>query len=341
MTSKRNSSIDIFRLIAVAAVIIQHYGIVYPRTSETAMWFNLFSRIAVPFFFMVSGYFSWKSDPAARHAYLKKQAATIAKILTVSSVIIIFFNNLFGYHIIFKPKYLLFLFLYNDPFFLFDQSHIWYMLALIYVLLIALLVEKCRLHKAAYISVPILLTAAVALDLYLRAAGIRRACYTRNFLFDGLPFFYLGQLLRRYEDKILPRFSKGRSFALLLLSAAGLVMEAKLALRFNLTSFDITFDRTMFVFIPFLAIAIFILLLNFPDIGRGTFIARYARDASMIIYIIHHIVEEFIKIIAANVWGLNMSEHATARYFLILFFSSVIGFGYAVLQQRLRRNINS
>lgn len=340
MAAKRNSSIDLFRFFAVMGVIIQHYGICYPRTSEAAMWANLFCRWGVPFFFMVSGYFSWRESSAARISYLKKQALTIAKILVVSSVIIVVFNLIFGYRIHFKSKYLFYLLFFNEPGFLFDQSHMWYMLALIYVLLIALAVERLNRNKAAYACAPILLLAAIGLDLYLRSIGVRRACYTRNFLFDALPFFYIGQLLRRYENKFLPLLSGGKSLALLIGGGAALGLEAKLCLKFNLTSFDITFDRTMFIFLPVFAVSIFLVLLKFPNMGSGSLFVLYARDASMVIYIIHHIVEEFIKIIAAGIWGANMSQHATARYFLILIFSSLIGFGYAALRRRLSRNVN-
>lgn len=336
VAAKRNSSIDVFRMAAVALVIIQHYGLIYPRTSAAAMWLNLFSRGAVPFFFMVSGYFSWRDSGEKRTAYLKKQALTMAKILAVSSVIIIFFNHLFGYRIKFTLPRLRRLILFNEPSFLFDQAHMWYMLALIYVLLIAYALEKLKLNKAAYACAPLLLLAGVVLDVYLRFAGVRRACYTRNFLFDGLPFFCIGQFLRRYEGKIMPFFNKKRSVALLIISAAGLAVEAALSLQFNLASFDITFDRTMFLFLPLLGVGVFLTLLNFPNVGRGTFFAKYARDASLIVYIIHHIVEELIKIIAESVWGIKMYQHATARYFLILIFSSIIGFAYGAIAERLR-----
>ncbi len=340
MTSKRNSSIDIFRFAAVALVIIQHYGIINPRTTTAAMLTDLFSRIAVPFFFMVSGFFSWKDDPAARQTYLKKQALTITKTLAVSSVIIIGTNALFGWHIRLKAEYIPFILFFNEPGFLYQHSHMWYMLALIYVLLIALAVDKLGKNKWAYICVPLLLGLALGLDIYFELSGFRRSCFTRNFLLFGLPYFYIGQLLHRYQSKILSKLTRPICFAALLVSAGGLAGEAFLALDYGLAVYDKNFDRTIFVFLPLLGVCVFLLLLHFPNIGQNSFVARYARDASMIIYIIHHIVEELIKIIAADVWGIEMFRHVTARYFLILFFSSVIGFGYAVAVKRLRCNVN-
>ncbi len=340
MTSKRNSSIDIFRLVAAALVVVQHYGIIYPRTTKIAMVTDLFSRIAVPFFFMVSGFFSWKDDPILRRGYLKKQALTIGKILIVSSVILMVANIFLDFHIRITAKSILYLLIYNEPRFLFGHSHMWYMLALIYVLLIAIVIDKLGKNKAAYAAAPLILAAAIGLDIYLRAQGTMRSCFVRNFFLFGLPYFYIGQFLHRYQDKILDKINKPRSIALFFICAAGLTAEAFLALKFDLASFGYFLDRKIFLFLPPLGFSVFLLLLHYPNIGQNSFAARYARDASMIIYIIHHFVEDLINTVAANVWGIEMFRHATARFFLIMFLSSIVGFGYAVAVKKLRRNVD-
>ncbi|MCH5188898.1 MAG: acyltransferase [Oscillospiraceae bacterium] len=331
MASKRNTSIDMFRLAACALVIIQHYRLFNMNTAG-ALWSGFYCRIAVPFFFMVSGYFSWKADPAARSGYLKKQIVTIGKILAVSSVVLIVYNIIIGYKIPFKPVYIRYLLLYNEPKFLFGHAHMWYMLALIYVFAFGLLVEKLRLNKPAYIAAPLVLAAGIILDFALFNMGGRRACFTRNWIFDGLPFFYMGQFIHRHESKFLSVITKGRGILLLVLSAAAMWLEGTIMLRLGLSV-----SRTFFISLLPLSFSVFMLLLNFPDIGKGTFIARYARDASMIVYIIHHMVEDGIKLAAESLCGVKMYQHSTIRFILIFTISTAIGIVYAMLAEKRGR----
>ncbi len=328
MSKQRNTSIDIFRMAAVALVIIQHYRLFNMNTAG-ALWTGLYCRIAVPFFFMVSGYFSWREEPERRAAFLKKQITTIGGILVGSSVFLFIWDFVVGFKIRFTVRNFMYLLLFNEPKFLFGHAHMWYMLALIYIFVIGLGVEKLRLHRAAYIAAPVLFAAGVALDLWLFSHGHRYACFTRNFLFDGLPFFYMGQLIHRKEGRILELLPRGRGLAALAAAAALMWLEATLMMKAGLS-----LSRTFFLSIPLLSFAVFVNLLNFPAIGRGTLLARYARDASMIIYIIHHAVEDTIKFVAERFWDIQMYQHSTVRFILIFLISGVIGFWYAWLSER-------
>ena len=329
---ERNTSIDMFRLAAVALVIIQHYRL-FNMNTDAAVWSGFFCRIAVPFFFMVSGYFSWKAEPGPRTAYLKKQLATIGKILAVSAIVIIAFNQfIIDYRIKWRIPYIQRLILFNEPKFLFGHAHMWYMLALIYVLAAGLLIERLRLHKWAYRLAPLLLLINIILDFVLfNTKLVRRACYTRNWLLDGLPFFYIGQFIHRYEGSIRGLITRSRSLILLAISAICLGAEGGLLLHF-----DQNINRTLYFFLPLLAVSVFLVLLSFPNIGKNSFVVRYARDASMIMYVIHHMVEEIIKITALKLWGIRMFQHSTIRFCLIFLFTWIIGMVYAVIISKKR-----
>ena len=55
-TSARNQSVDTFRLLAALGVVILH--VEYPNVpNEIAIGLRLMSRWAIPFFFLISGYF--------------------------------------------------------------------------------------------------------------------------------------------------------------------------------------------------------------------------------------------------------------------------------------------
>ena len=329
---ERNTSIDMFRLAAVALVIIQHYRL-FNMNTTAAVWSGFFCRIAVPFFFMVSGYFSWKAESGPRTVYLKKQLVTIGKILAVSAVVIIAFNQfIIDYTIKWRLPYIKRLILFNEPKFLFGHAHMWYMLALIYVLAAGLLIEKLRLHKWAYRLAPVLLLINIILDFVLfNTKLVRRACYTRNWLLDGLPFFYIGQFIHRYEENIRRLMTRGRSLILLAISTVCLGVEGGLLLHFGQN-----INRTLYLFLPLLAVSVFMVLLSFPGIGKNSLIVRYARDASMVMYVIHHMVEEIIKITALKLWNVRMYQHSTLRFCLIFLFTWAIGMVYAVIINKKR-----
>lgn len=328
MASKRNSSIDMFRIVAVALVIIQHYRL-FNMDTPGALWTGFYCRIAVPFFFMVSGYFSWRDEADRRVSFLKKQIVTISKIILGASVFLLIYDFIIGFKIRFTAENIARLALFNEPKFLFGHAHVWYMLALVYVFVIGLGVEKLKAHKWAYIAAPVLFAAGTALDFYLFSHGGRRACYTRNFLFDGLPFFYMGQLIHRYERRLTAIFNKGRSLLALLGAAVCMWLEGSLMIRLGQD-----LSRTFYLSLPLLSFAVFMTLLNFPSIGEGTFLVKYARDASMIIYIVHHAVEDVIKLVAESLWGIQMYQHSTVRFALILLISGAIGYAYAYFAAR-------
>ena len=67
---KRNNSIDIFRLICSIMVIMIHVSPFIEINESIGFFFStIFPRIAVPFFFAVSGYFYHKKLEKSKHIY--------------------------------------------------------------------------------------------------------------------------------------------------------------------------------------------------------------------------------------------------------------------------------
>lgn len=320
---ERNSSIDMFRLAAAVLVIVQHYC-PFRDGTPAAIWIGFYCRIAVPFFFMISGYFSWKEDSGLRSDYLKKHLVAVGKLLVISAVVIIAFNGLMGRQIIFQTEDIRWLILFNEPHFLLGHSHIWYILALIYVLAAGLVIEKLKLNKAAYWVAPLLLLGNVILDYYLFGTELRKSCYTRNWLLDGLPFFYIGQFIHRYEKNLRPLTDQRRSLILPAVAAVCLGTEGALMLRFEQ---DV--NRNMYFFLPMLSVSVLLALLSFPDLGRGSRLVSRARDVSLVMYVTHHMVAELLKLAARELWGIRLSRHPSLRFILIVIFSGAVGLIYA------------
>ena len=75
------------------------------------------------------------------------------------------------------------------------SPHLWYLQALLYVLVIAFIVEHLGLRKLAYLAIPVLLAGSLIKGSYSLLFVGKEDChiyYARNFLYCGLPFFWLG-----------------------------------------------------------------------------------------------------------------------------------------------------
>ncbi len=75
------------------------------------------------------------------------------------------------------------------------SPHLWYLQALLYVLVIAFIVEHLGLRKLAYLAIPVLLAGSLIKGSYsLFFCGKRRLSYLlcKELLYCGLPFFWLG-----------------------------------------------------------------------------------------------------------------------------------------------------
>ena len=100
------------------------------------------TRIGVPLFFIISGYFFYPRFRENNNAYLKRQLLKITKVTSVAIVIYLVYSFLKGEMTIsslvsIKRWGLLFLFNVSTV-----GVHLWYLLAYIYVLLIVYFVKK-------------------------------------------------------------------------------------------------------------------------------------------------------------------------------------------------------
>ena len=203
----RNKSLDAVKAIAACLVVCIHVS--FP--GQAGQLVKVLARCAVPFFFMVSGYFCYYQDGNASKRILSK-ILHIMKLFAVS-VVFYFIWKCFmkawnGERVwtwikgLVSTEHLKEFFVYNStsP----VRAHLWFLPALIYCYLLALLIEKWRMRKAAYCMAPVLL--AILLWRAEFCAFFDRFYHTmeyRNFLFTGMSFFLTGQMIHEYQDKIV------------------------------------------------------------------------------------------------------------------------------------------
>ncbi|MDO4586972.1 MAG: acyltransferase [Planctomycetia bacterium] len=299
MNSNRNYCIDFLRAIMAFLVVCNHI----PFRSEIWEFFFPICRTAVPFFFMVSGYFN--ESLKNRDGFAQRQIRKIAFLVLYSNL---FF---FIYHISIK-------FLANEnvshyifdcfslqriaTFFLLNSSQfegsLWFLGTLLYCLILTFFVRRLHWINAVLAIVPILFGLNIILGKYFFFLTGHNLPWTavRNVLFVGVPYFYLGIFIRNHQAKIEQLLNKRMLIALIFIFYCIIVCENEIHLRFNpngVTDF--------FIFLPFLTASIFLLAISYPELSKNSVVSQIGFQYSLMIYIIHPVFIDLFNFIDHSV----------------------------------------
>ena len=143
-------------------------------------------------------------------------------------------------------------------------GHLWYLGAILYVLVIVLLVDKLNLRKVLYCLTPLLLIVDLIFGEYSLLIFHREFPYilVRNFLCVGMPYFCIGNLIRdkQYSEKWNKK---------VLQVLIDVFTITSLAERFALVNAGLNATRDHYLSTTFLAICLFVYTLksNWNSIG--------------------------------------------------------------------------
>lgn len=187
---KRLDGIDAFRLLAAFSVVTVHVGMpprYYPMFSEaTEAAIRLAGRWAVPFFFLVTGYFLGAKDARDRAAAPLARAALI---LVVASVVMLPLNlNNIGARA--TMDYLL----EGDVFLHGGYYHLWFLSSLIVGLLTVLVFDHFEQSRGLVWAACLSFACYLAFGAY--SPGSERGLETARH-FSSVGFLYCGILLSR------------------------------------------------------------------------------------------------------------------------------------------------
>lgn len=218
---KRNQTLDVIKLIAAFLVVFIHV----PFYGTFGKVVNLYTRIAVPVFFMTSGYFCYENTEAVIWKKIRKIAGILvfaALLYTVCNLVLGFLaDGLKGI----KSCLLVYgswerwmgLLLLNQPF---AATRLWFLYALIYVYALQIFFQK---RYISYKTIGILsacgLVGHIALCCGCAAAGIELPGHmSRNWMLFGYPFFGCGLLFRHGQNRIL-QFSRKKAAGVFVVGA--------------------------------------------------------------------------------------------------------------------------
>ena len=295
MPNNRNALMDTLRLAGAFFVVLLHA----PLPGGFGEAVKPILRCAVPFFFMVSGWWLADNDMARVKARLNKQARRMFFLLAISCAA--FFAMHVAYSVFiektgfaapfqalldYRAAASFLAFNNTDLFWPGGSAHLWFLAALLYALLfLRLALEHFPLHRLYYL-IPVLLAIAMPLAVFAsRNIDIvqDRDMITRNFLFTGIPCVLAGMWLRQNERK-LRRLPDWLVIVLPVVCASLCLLERLPLLR---NPFELA--RILF------AASLVLLSARFPAATGKTFLPRWGERYSLMIYIIHYPIISGLK----------------------------------------------
>ncbi|MDE7478262.1 MAG: serine racemase VanT catalytic subunit [Lachnospiraceae bacterium] len=297
---KYYTAIDFFRLAAAMLIIAIHTS---PLASlqgglgETGDFIltRIIARVAVPFFFMTSGFFliSRYNYTLEKLGTFVKKTALIYGIAILIYIPINIYNGYFGMDNL-MPN------LIKDIVFDGTLYHLWYLPASIIGGMIAWYLVKRFDYKKAFVVSGILYMIGLFGDSYYGLIDKNSVCssfyalifqvsdYTRNGIFFAPVFFIMGGFIADNQDKIVYKrtvFGNRICFSLMLV----LMLAEGLTLHY----FHLQRHDSMYVFLPLCVYFLFSFLLYF----RGNR-HIWMRDVSLIVYLIHPMMIVVIRMAA-------------------------------------------
>ena len=303
---KENKFLYLVSFIACMLVIVIHTR--FPGNFGVVM--EAVSRIAVPYFFALSGRFLLRDGDDDAGKIRVKCGKYLIKILKITGIVYavyfvfslavhIYLGDAIGEWLISKYSFqeALWFFLFNSGTFVYDSAfvfdHMWFLFALIYsVGLIYIFAGVLRKwYKALIAGLLFMLYFGEALQTYypIRPFDISITTWyvMRNWLFVGLPFVLLGILFadifrkkkEEYEDSYV-KVMTGKKPLFILMIAVGIIMSVAEAFIFGKKE----------VFIGSLVAVIGIFLLSECDVAAGKFLYKIGKKSSNVIYYYHVLV---------------------------------------------------
>ena len=300
-----NYCLDFMKGIACLFVVWMHCE--FPGRTGTMV--QAISRFCVPFFFMVSGYFSGTllstDGERFRDLIIKKKVKHIAKITLWASLFYLAWAVLrhFVWNdkslVVTKSQAVIWLF-FNQPVVIGD--HLWFLFALLYDYVLVSVFDHTKIHQKQFaiglVSMILLFVLGQGfhlLDIRVPVPGFVRGdigadtpqvahipnFVYRNWLIEGLAFFLLGRWIKENKDKV--KLSNTVLLVIVGVSTLLCLVERKIMGR----DFGVNICT-----LPQVA-ALFFYAVKNPERHAGL-LQRIGRDCSMLVYILHIFVWELL-----------------------------------------------
>ena len=290
MNKQRNNALDIAKAICTLMVVFLHAG----ENNAVETYFKVICTCAVPFFFLVSGYYLSLNVSAGKTEYASRQLKKIGELFIISNVLyaicisilmLIFHDDFVGFwkKCLTCESIFNFVVLNDSPF----GYHLWYIGAILYVLFIFnILISKNKINRVvAYM--PLFLILAIGLGIYSKIIFKEDfpIYVSRNFIHVGIPSMAIGYMLA----SVLNHKQYLHRYALLSIIVFSMAIIVE---RFILYRLGFLSTGSIFILTVPLAVSIFIFVATDEQVHSSPFmkiLADIGRYDSANIYIYHMI----------------------------------------------------
>lgn len=290
----RYYNLDTLKCIACLMVIYIH--------TQSIWYILLISKIAVPIFFLISGYFY---TPQNFKRQIKKLSIfTCIFLLLYILVHLCIDGKIFLIQLFTLKNFIDFIFINSTTCIC---EPLWYLPASIYALSILHFFAKRSKTTILFIIIPLLLIINIML------ANMGHIARYRNFLFTGLPYITIGYFIAQHKDWIQKTLIRRNLFTILPTLLILLLSEYFLYKNLNLPE-----TRDHYFFITPLSVYIFIEATLLLKQKRVPFMSYIGQHLSGIIYGIHVL---FIPVV-----GITFQHLSSIRFIFVFLISTIIAF---------------
>ncbi len=314
--------IDVMKFICAIFIVGIHSGIVSNENSSI-QWYieNIIFRIAVPFFFIASGFLFGKKYLKDKNRLKENSIKQVKRLL----IPFIFWSLiLLPYVIITEIKFdgnIVLFALKILRLNLFNGYHIWFVLALIVAICIDyIFLKKNKMKLAIFFSIILYSIALLGNSYYFLIEGtqiqyiidiiIKIFTMVRNGIFVGFPLFTVGICVAFYENKIY-RISNTKLYILLIFFILTQILEVTFIRGKNYKD-----DHSIFVSIIFIATILLIICIKNKNIRFKRINTTLLRNLSTGIYYMHIPVKWYVSLLIPSMGDWSI--------FLIMIFVTII-----------------
>lgn len=343
---KQNAfGIDVFRYVAAILVIMIHTSPL-ESVNEIADFIltREVARIAVPFFFMVSGYYvayvAYRKTVDGKQVFLR-MLGKLGMMYLISSIIYLpvrfysgYFSNGISITMILKDI------LFDGTFY-----HLWYLpAAMLGICLVYLLSRRLSIQQSLKVSV-ILYVVGLFGDSYygiiehtvvgkLYTGMFHLFSYTRNGIFFAPVFLLLGVLLREKVEKDTSQKigfqGKGDCIILLGISFSAFILEGLLLHLFQIQRHD-----SMYLMLLPVMYFGYQLLLLIPSVK-----CKVNRKIPMVVYLVHPLMIVFVRMVAKVIHLQTiLVENRFVHFLVVTILSFLAAWGLLVIFARRSQEI--